>query len=133
MQSGTPEPADNLRLIMETKRSSPSMTCEIVSKAAKWLKGELTGAEVHYQYAACDENDQYGFAMFDVHRMHDEIPVMLRIKIAEIRSTPFVFAQVNVAGRESGVFPFFSDISSADARLLLLHYVSDFLLSTEEP
>lgn len=131
MQSGDPRPADNLKLLIEQKQNSPSVTCEVVSQASRWLKAELTGAGVAFQYAACDERDHYGFSVFTVTRTTGESQLVLEVKVAEIGGRPYAFAQVRSLGRSGSVlFPLFGEVSSGDGRELLLHYVSDFLLST---
>lgn len=57
----------------------------------------------------------------------------LDMKIAEIRGMPYIFAEVRSLGKFDGTrFPFFGDLRSDDERDLLLHYVADYLISTEE-
>lgn len=131
MQSGDPRPADNLKMMIEQKQHSASVTCEVVSEAARWLKAELAGAGVAYQYAACDEQDHYGFAVFTVTRTSGETQLVLEVKVAEIGGRPYAFAQVRSLGRFGSVlFPLFGEVSSEAGRDLLLHYISDFFLST---
>jgi len=116
---------------MATKRSGSSPTIDIVSEASAWLKAALKGADIHFNYAACEEN-HYGFSVFTVIRRYRKNLMSLELKIAEVRSKPYVFAEVHSLGRVEGtLFPFFGDLQSDDERERLLHYIADFLLSTE--
>jgi hypothetical protein len=131
MRSGDPEPVEDLKLIIETKRHQPTSTVDVVSNASAWLKAALKGAGVHFSYSACRE-EHYGYAVMTLLRSHRGHPVSLDLKIAEIQNRPYVFAEVRSLGRFGGtMFPFFSDMQSDDSRELLLHYISDFILSTE--
>ena len=131
MRSGNPEPANNLKLLLEQKLNMSSRTCEVVSEASRWLKAELTGAGVRYHYAACDERDHYGFAVFTITRTNGATQLILETKIAELGEQPYAFAQVRMLGRfDSALFPLFGEIATDEGRQLLLHYISDFVLST---
>ncbi len=134
MKSGNPEPADELRLLIQAKRHAPSRTVEVVSATARWLKAALKGADVAYSYASCEEEDHYGYAAFTVLRFYRGEPVSLDLKIAEIRETPYFFAEVRSLGKFDGtLFPFFGEAKSEDGRSLLLHYVADFVMGTDAP
>lgn len=130
MRSGNPEVSDDLQLIIETKRHAVARTVDVVSEAAHWLKAALKGADVNFSYASC-EQDHYGFAAFTICRNYRGQPVSLELKVAEIRETPYLFADVRTLGKfEETLFPFFGDLRSDDNRELLLHYIADFLIST---
>ena len=131
MRSGDPQPNDDLRHVIAAKQNTPSHTIEVVSEAARWLKGALKGAQVGYSYGSCEEQERCGFAVFTVVRSYRGMPTTLDMKIAEIRGTPYVFAEVRSHGREGTLFPFFGDLQSEDHRDLLMHYVADFVLSTD--
>ncbi len=132
MKSGDPEPNDDLRLVMASKQSAASQTVEIVSEASRWLKSALKGVDVAFNYAACEEN-YYGFSVFTIIRRYRQTLLSLELKIAEVRSKPYVFAEVHSLGRIGGtLFPFFGDLQSDDERDRLLHYVADFILSSED-
>lgn len=132
MKSGDPKSNDDLRLVMATKRGGMSPTIEIVSEASKWMKAALKGADVPYSYAACEEQ-HYGFAVFTLIRSYRKSMICLELKIAEIGSCPYVFAEVRSLGKVEGkLFPFFGPIHSQEDRDILLHYVSDYLLGTED-
>ena len=131
MRSGDPEASEDLKLIIDAKRHHPPNTIEVVSDAARWVKAALKGAGVHYSYSQCEE-DHYGYAVVTVVRSHRGEPVSLDLKIAEIQDRPYVFAEVRSLGRFGGtMFPFFGDLQSDESRTQLLHYVADFILSTE--
>lgn len=131
MRSGNPDPDNDLKVILESKKSQPSETVEVVSQATRWMKAQLKGANITYNYSACDTEDHYGHAVFSIVRNHKGNPVALDLKIAEIESRPYAFAEVLHMGRyRSRLFPYFGDISSEEEKTTLLHYVSDFILST---
>lgn len=132
MKSGEPQPSDDLLLLMEQKRNQPSLTAEVVGEAARWLKSELKGASVSYHYASCDYADYYGHAVFLLQRRQGESQFLLEIKVAEIGGKPYVFAETRALGRQTGtLFPFFGEVQSSEGKATVLHYISDFLLSTE--
>jgi len=132
MRSGDPEPITDLKLVIESKRTAPSVTVDVVSDASRWLKSALKGAGVEFSYSSCEERNHYGYAAFTVVRTHGGQPVSLELRVAEIRSAPFIFAEIRSHGKHEGtLFPFFGDLRSDDDRDLLLHYVADFVISTE--
>jgi hypothetical protein len=131
MRSGDPKPNDDLRHVIAAKQNGPAQAVEIVSEAARWLKGALKGADVHFSYGTCEERDCFGFAVFTIVRSYQGKPTTLDLKIAEIRQTPYIFAEVRTHGKTEGtLFPFFGDLRSEDQRDLLLHYIADFVVST---
>lgn len=131
MKSGDPQPINDLQLVIETKRHLPARTVDTVSEAARWLKSALKGAQVNFRYASCEERDHYGFAAFTVIRSYKDAPVCLELKVAEIRDTAYVFAEVlSLGGSKSRLFPFFGEMQSESGRELLLHYMADFVIST---
>jgi len=132
MKSGNPDPNEELKLIIEAKQHTPPQTIEVVSKAARWLKAAFKGAGVRYLYSSCDQ-DHYGFCVFTIFRNHQDVPMALDLKIAEIDNEPYVFAQIRALNADScNAFPFFGNLRSDSERELLLHYIADFILSTEE-
>jgi len=131
MKSGEPMPTYDLKLILDKKRNMASETCEVVSDAARWLKSQLMGSNVVFQYGACDFEDHYGYSIIIIVRKTESARLILEIKIAEIASKPFLFAEVRSLGRATGsLFPFFGEIASEEGRELALHYISDYILST---
>jgi len=132
MYSGDPNPLGELRLLLEKKRQMPNNTVEIVSEMARWIKGQLEGASIEYQYHACAEKDPYAFGLFFVQRQARDMPCVLEMKISEVGDRPFVFADVfsGRRGEEIG-FPFTTPIDTDEGREMLLNYISDFVLSTE--
>lgn len=132
MKSGKPEPLYDLKYIIDQKKSSPSHTCEVVSEASAWLKAQLEGSNIVFQYGACDFEDHYGYSIFIIVRNSGSNRLILELKIAEIKEKPFLFAEVRSLGRNTGVlFPYFGEITSEEGRELVLHYISDYILSTE--
>ena len=132
MKSGDPEPNDDLKLVIAEKKNAPSETVDVVSAASRWLKSALKGAEVSFNYSSCEEEDHYGFSAFTIIRSYRGQPTSLDLKIAEIRSQPYIFAEVRSLGKLEGtLFPFFGNLQSDNDRDLLMHYIADFVMSTE--
>lgn len=132
MKSGKPDPLYDLKFIIDRKRSTPSQTCEVVSKAAAWLKAQLAGCNIMFQYGACDYEDHYGYSVFIIGRKSRGNRIILELKVAEIDARPFLFAEVRSLGHSNGsLFPYFGEISTEEGRNLFLHYISDYILSTE--
>lgn len=132
MYSGNPDPASELSLLLETKRNTPSQTVDIVSDAAGWLKAQLKGAQVPFQYGACAEGSFYGYASFIFLRNAGEHRLVMEAKLAEVAGRPYLFAEVRGLGQGGNAFfPYFGEIHSDEGRQLALHYISDYLLSTE--
>lgn len=130
MNSGSPEPADDLSLIMNLKRNHTNRAVEVVSQASRWLKAQLAGAGTEFNYTPCEVGNPSTFATFSVMKEHKGVQLALYLKVAEIHERPFVFAEVLQTSRMHGsLFPFFADISSDEAKQNLLHYISDFLLT----
>lgn len=114
---------------MNMKRSHPNQAVEVVSQASRWLKAQLTGADVDFSYAPCESDDPSTFATFSAAKDHNGKRLALHLKIAEIHNRPFVFAEVQQVGSaQASLFPFFADLSTDESKQNLLHYISDFLL-----
>lgn len=132
MKSGDPQSSEDLRLVIQSKQHAPSITLDVVSNASRWLKAALKGADVKFSYGSCEDHNHYGYAAFTVVRTYRGEAVSLEMKIAELRGTPYVFAEVRLLGKFGGTqFPFFGNLRSDDDRDLLLHYVADFIISTD--
>lgn len=129
MNSGNPEPADELSLILNLKKNNPNQALDVVSEASRWLKAQLSGASVKFHYTPCEADNPSTFAMFSVSKDHQGSVVVLDMKVAEINNMPFVFAQVLQVGvRHGQTFPLFANLSATNAKQNLLHYIADFLL-----
>jgi hypothetical protein len=132
MKSGEPESIDDLKIVLSTKENSPTSTLEVVTEATRWLKAALKGAGVTYSYASCEEQDHYGFAAFTIIRGYRGELVCLDLRVAEVADRPYAYAEVRSLGKTAGkLFPFFGMIETEEQREPLLHYIADFLLSTE--
>jgi hypothetical protein len=132
MKSGNPDPDSDLFMILETKRNSSSDSCRIVSEASAWLKSELKGGGVSYQYGAC-QDDLWTFSSFHFLRDGDDEKLSFELKVAEIDKTPFAFIDVHPVGRpQDRRFPFFGEIATESGKRKVLHYIADFILSTEK-
>jgi len=132
MLSGNPDPSSDLLLIIETKRNSSVDACDIVSEASGWIKAQLKGAGVPFQYGACSKDDHSSFSSFTIVRDSDRARIVFELKIAEIDREPFAFVDVHELGKPTErLFPFFGEIGSDKGRERILHYIADFILGTE--
>ncbi|MEO0795862.1 MAG: hypothetical protein AAFX93_11895 [Verrucomicrobiota bacterium] len=122
---------DTLEILIQSKKANPDLAHDVVSAAAAWLNKELRSAGVSY-HLADSEHDFCGYAMFQFHRTWKGTDITLFIKIAEVRETPYVFADIRVREQEENVlFPFFGEIGSDEGKEIILNYLADFLLSVE--
>lgn len=122
---------ENLSIILQSKKANVGYAKEVVTESANWLKKQFQEAQVPFNYADCDR-DYCGFATFQIYSIFHGIPVNLFLKIAEIKSQPYVFADIRVRdGNEAVLFPFFGEIGSEDGRELVLNYIADYILSVE--
>ncbi|ADE55613.1 hypothetical protein [Coraliomargarita akajimensis] len=129
MNSGSPEPANELSFILNMKREQTSNVIEVVSEASRWIKAQLSGAGVEFAYTPCEADNPSTFATFSVSKEQGNNLIVLDLKVAEINSKPYVFAQVLQVGAIQGqLFPYFADISSSAAKQSLMHYIADFIL-----
>lgn len=132
MLSGNPDPSSDLQMILETKRNTSGESCRIVSEAARWIKSQLNGAGVKYNYASCEKGDHSAYSSFTIIREGDSPRIVFEMKIAEINKEPFAFVDVHPMGKPTErFFPFFGEIGSDQGRLLILNYIADFILGTE--
>lgn len=132
MYSGNPEPATDLALILQKKRAQPTLNCEVVSDASRWLKSQLVGANIKFTYLSCDSKDFYGYAMFVLQYAHERRQSVLEIKIAEIDNQPHAFCEIKLHGHSAqNIFPLFCEIGSDEGKQHLLAYLADFVLSNE--
>lgn len=132
MKSGQPEPIDDLQLIIDTKRHMPHQAVDVISDATRWLKAALGGAGITYSYASCEEGEPYGYAVFTIMRRYRSELMILELKVAEINGLPHVFAKVRTTGTNPDtLFPYFGNLRSDEQRESLLHYIADFIVSSE--
>lgn len=132
MKSGQPEPIDDLQLIIDTKRHAPNINVDVISDATRWLKAALDGADVKYSYASCEEGEPYGYAVLTIMRHYHSQLMILELKVAEINTQPHVFAKVRTTGKNPDtLFPFFGNLRSDEQRDSLLHYIADFVISSQ--
>ncbi len=133
MNSGNPDPSSDLLMVLETKRNSPTRACDIVSGASRWMKAQLKGAGVAYQYGACDRETHASFSSFSIFRETPEQKLLFRLKIAEIGGEPYAFIEAHPVGKPAEIlFPFFGEIGGEEGKSRILNYLADFLLSTEK-
>jgi len=133
MKSGEAVANEDLKVVIDTKRSSSPQAVDVVSQATRWLKGALSGAGVTYSYAACERAEHYAYAAFSILRTYRDQRVILDIKVAEINAMPYVFVEVHTTGKTPGtLFPYFGNLRSDDDRNVFLHYLADFILSSTE-
>lgn len=121
---------ETLKFLLQTKKAAYTRSNEIVAEAVSWMRTQFQNAEVPFYYSEGGaSHGTYGY--FQIKSLLKETAITLHLKIAEIHSTPYVFAEVRVRGQhETILFPFFGEIGSEDGRVVILHYIADFLLST---
>ncbi len=132
MLSGNPDPSSDLQMILETKRNSKPEACDIVSIASRWIKAQLKGAGVPFQYGACEKYDHSAFSSITIVREGEQPRIVFDLKIAEINKEPFAFVDVHLMGKPTErLFPFFGEIGSEQGKERILNYIADFILGTE--
>lgn len=120
-------------MILETKRHTAAEACQIVSDSSRWLKAQLKGAGVPFQYGACEKDDQSTYASFTIVREAGDQRIVFEMKVAEIDHVTYAFVDVHPMGKPTErLFPFFGEIGSEEGRKHILHYIADFLLGTEK-
>lgn len=122
----------SLDILIQSKKANPELARDVVTAAAQWLHKELVNAKLDFLYADC-ERDYSGYARFMFHRDWHGTEVTLYVKIAEIRATPYLFADIRVSDASGRVlFPFFGEIGSDEGKETALNYIADFQLSMEQ-
>lgn len=121
---------ETLKFLLQAKKADCSRCNEIVAESVLWMSTQFQNAEVPFHYSEGGVNQgKYGY--FQIQSLLRQTAITLHLKIAEIHSTPYAFAEVRIRGQhESILFPFFGEIGSEEGREVILHYVADFLVST---
>ena len=121
---------ESLKLLLQTKKGDNSTTTTVVSDAVNWLRTQFQKAEVPFYYA--DGGTGHGiYGYFQIKSILKDTAITLHLKIAEIKGSPYVFAEIRMRGQGDRIlFPFFGEIGSEDGKLTMLHYIADFVLST---
>lgn len=121
---------ETLKFLLQGKKADKDTPREVVREAAEWLRIQFENAKVPNQQV----EEGYGFGAyshFQVQSQLASIAITLHVKIAEINGEAYAFAEVCVRGHQEEIlFPFFGEISTADGKLTILHYIADFILST---
>ncbi len=131
MFSGNPDPAQDLFLLLQKKRSQPHINCEVVSDSARWLKSQLKGAGIAFTYLSCDQQDFYGYAVFLISLSQETLHSTLEVRIIEIDERAHAFCQIKVVATTGGdAFSYFTEIADEKGRQALMAYMADFLLSS---
>lgn len=121
---------ETLKFLLQAKKADCSHSNDIVSESVSWVKTQFQNAEVPFYYSEGGVgHGKYGY--FQIKSLLKETAITLHLKIAEIHSTPYAFAEVRIRGQhESILFPFFGEIGSEEGKEVILHYIADFLVST---
>lgn len=121
---------ETLKFLLQSKKADIHAPHEVVSSAVAWMRTQLQNAEIPYHYT--DGGTGFGvYGYFQIKTIFRGTAITLHLKIAEINTAPYAFAEVRVRGQhESILFPFFGEIGSDDGKLTILHYIADFILST---
>lgn len=122
---------ETLKFLLQSKSNDPSPTREVVSAAVSWMSAQLRNADVSYHYS--DGGAGHGtYGYFQIKSLLKDTAITLHLKIAEINGVPFASVEVRVRGQGQGIlFPYFGEIGSEEGKLLLLHFIADFLMSTK--
>lgn len=121
---------ETLKVLLQIKKADDSQTHDVVADAVSWMRHQFQHAEIPFHYA--DGGVGHGaYGYFQLKSLLKETAITLHLKIAEIHGEPYAFAEVRVRGKTEGIlFPFFGEIGSDEGKLTILHYISDFVLST---
>lgn len=121
---------ETLKFLLQSKKADSSRSHDVVNEANAWMHQQFHSAGIPYHFA--DGGAGYGiYGYFQIKSLLKEIAITLHVKIAEINGVPYASAEVRVRGHQERVlFPFFGEIGSDEGKLLLLHFISDFMLST---
>lgn len=122
---------ETLKFLLQSKKGDCARPTEVVSAAVSWMSGQLRAAEVPYHYS--DGGVGHGvYGYFQLKSLLKETAITLHLKIAEINGLAFASVEVRVRGQHQGIlFPYFGEIDSEEGKLLLLHFIADFLLTTK--
>jgi len=121
---------ETLKFLLQSKKADTETPLEVVREAVEWMKTQFQNSGTVYHYSDGGAGlGAYGY--FQIKSILKETAITLHIKIAEINGVAYSFAEVRVRGQhEMILFPFFGEVSSADGKLTMLHYIADFILST---
>ena len=121
---------ETLKFLLQSKNADPETPREVVREAVSWMHTQFQNAGVTYHYSDGGSGlGSYGY--FQIKSLLKETAITLHLKIAEINGHAYAFAEVRVRGQhEMILFPFFGEISTADGKHTMLHYIADFILST---
>lgn len=121
---------ETLKFLLQSKKADLETPREVVMEAVEWMRTQFRNAEIPFHYS--DGGSGLGaYGYFQIKSILKETAITLHLKIAEINSAPYVFAEVRVRGHHDTIlFPFFGEIGTAEGKLTILHYIADFILST---
>jgi hypothetical protein len=123
---------ETLKFLLQSKQGDSTRTNEVVAVAVSWMTTQLRNAEVFFHYSAVGLNHGvHGY--FQIKSPPENSAIILHLKIAEINGVAYASVEVRVPGQHLGsLFPYFGEIDSEQGRLTLLHFITDFLLSTTQ-
>lgn len=121
---------ETLKFLLQGKQADRELPSHVVADAVSWLHTQFKNADIPYHYSeGGGGHGIYGY--FQIKSMLKAQAITLHVKIAEINTQPYVFAEVRVRGQhETILFPYFGEMGSEEGRLTLLHFIADFMLST---
>lgn len=122
---------ETLKFLLESKKADLATPIQVVQEAVDWMHTQFHNAHIEHQYA--DGGSGLGrYGHFEIESRIHGSDITLHIKVAEINGHAYAFSEVRMRGRQDMIlFPFFGEISSAEGKLTILHYVADFILSTQ--
>lgn len=121
---------ETLKFLLQSKKAETTESHDVVENAVLWLRGQFGNADVAFHFSDGGVGrGVYGY--FQIKSLVKEQAITLHLKIAEINAEPYAFTEIRVSSQDEGVlFPFFCQIGSEEGKILILHYIADFLLST---
>ncbi|MCF7733855.1 MAG: hypothetical protein K9N23_19365 [Akkermansiaceae bacterium] len=121
---------ETLKLLLQSKQDDCALANEVVAAAVSWMGTQFHNAEVSYHYS--DGGVGHGvYGYFQIKSLLKDTAITLHLKIAEINGLAYASVEVRVRDQHQGIlFPYFGEFASEEGKLTLLHFISDFLLST---
>ncbi|MCP5532249.1 MAG: hypothetical protein H7A49_03635 [Akkermansiaceae bacterium] len=122
---------ETLKFLVASKLADESTPGEVVREAAEWLQIQFQNAAIEYQFVPVGSGIAC-YTIFQVKPRDPKLPLLLELRIAEIKSVPYVSAEVRQVAAENHVvcFRYFGEMGIGEGRDTLLHFIADFVLST---
>ena len=122
---------ETLKFLLASKLADELTPGEVVREAAGWLQSQFRNAEIDFQHVPVGSGVAC-YTIFQVKPRDPSLPLLLELRIAEIRTVPYVSAEVRRVGGDKDIvcFRYFGEMGIGEGRDTLLHFIADFVLST---